>query len=329
MPARLDPARLASFARVHLAHLPTPLEHLPRLSESLGSEVWIKRDDCTGLAAGGNKVRKLEFLMGEALAHDVGTVITVGGVQSNHARQTAAAAARLGLRCQLVLPRVVAGQGERYEETGNPQLDRLLGAELFVVDDEAAAAAQIRALLDAAEARGAKAVVHPAGGSTAVGTLGYVAAALEFAEQSRERALRFDRIYVATSTGGTLAGLELGLGLSGVDGELCGVCVAGTSEKAASDVRALADGVARLLDTGRGARPASLLDGYLGPGYGLPDEATLQAVRRLAREEGILLDPVYTGKAMNALLSRERDAGTRVLFWHTGGLPSLFAYPEL
>ena len=201
----LDP-----FPRIPLAHLPTPLEPLPRLSAALGgAEIWIKRDDCTGLATGGNKARKLEYLLGAARADGVDTVITLGGVQSNHARQTAAAAARLGLRCQLVLPRVVPREGVDYERNGNALLDRLLGAEVFVEDDEPAALRRVEILLREAEEAGRTPVVHPPGGSTAVGALGYVNAALEIGQQIRDGAPAFARTYLGVGTAGTLAGLAM------------------------------------------------------------------------------------------------------------------------
>ncbi len=179
-PSDHEAGPLAAYPRVPLGHAPTPLEHLARLSAALGGpEIWVKRDDCTGLGMGGNKVRKLEYLMGEVRAQGARTVITVGGVQSNHARQTAAAAARLGLRCELVLPRVVPRTGTDYERSGNVLLDELFGAEVFVVDDEMDAARMIQERVEAANRRGEPAAVHPPGGSTPTGALGYVHAALE------------------------------------------------------------------------------------------------------------------------------------------------------
>jgi D-cysteine desulfhydrase family pyridoxal phosphate-dependent enzyme len=325
---------LKKFPRLALAHLPTPLERLPALTAHTGgAEIWVKRDDCTGIALGGNKTRKLEFLLGEARASGADTVITVGGVQSNHARQTAAAAARIGMRCELVLPRVVPREGVDYEQNGNVLLDRLFGAHVFVVSDEAAAAREIQTRLAAAEARGSRAVVHPPGGSTATGVLGYVDAALELVEQlNAGDAPDFERIYVAASTGGTLAGLRVGFELAGRALPVTGVCVAGPAD-------ALRDAVARLADEVRTrlglpslpAEDIALVDGYLGAGYGVPSSAALDAIQHCARLEGLLLDPVYTGKAMAALLdavaSGESGDGP-ILFWHTGGAPALFAYRQ-
>jgi len=331
---------LKAFPRIPLAHLPTPLERLSKLSAHVGGpEIWVKRDDCTGLGFGGNKTRKLEFLLGEARAAGADTVITVGGVQSNHARQTAAAAARVGMRCELVLPRVVPRAGVEYDEGGNVLLDRLFGAQLFVVPDEAAAAREIQARLAAAEARGARAVVHPPGGSTPTGALGYVNAALELDAQLAEMgegAPAFARIFLAASTGGTLAGLLCGLELAGRRIPVTGVCVSGPADALRESLGRLTGEVRALLGLPRPAsegesESVALLDGYLGDGYGVPSAAARDAIRHCARLEGLLLDPVYTAKAMAALLdhaaSGESGAGP-LLFWHTGGTPALFAYRE-
>ncbi len=327
----MDPT-LEPFPRIPLAHLPTPLERLPRLSAALGGpEIWVKRDDCTGLAGGGNKARKLEYLLGAARDENVDTVITVGGVQSNHARQTAAAAARLGLRCQLVLPRVVPRSGPTYERNGNALLDRLLGAEVHVVEDEAEAAACIQTLLGKAAAEGRRAVVHPPGGSTPIGALGYVGAALEIGEQIRTGAPAFERVYVAVGTGGTLAGLAVGAPLASWQVEWTGVCVAGNAARHRPETEALLAELQGLL--GLPARKGAIRyeEAYLGEGYGVPAPSTLEAVHLCATTEGLLLDPVYTGKGMAALIGdvRAGRAGEApVLFWHTGGSPGLFAYRE-
>ena len=328
MASVLDP-----FPRIRLAHLPTPLEPLPRLSAELGGpDIWIKRDDCTGLATGGNKARKLEYLLGAARVEGVDTVITLGGVQSNHARQTAAAAARLGLRCQLVLPKVVPRSGEDYERNGNALLDRLLGAEVFVEEDEPAALRRVEALLRQAEEDGRRAVVHPPGGSTAIGALGYVGAALELAEQMRGGAPPFARAYLGVGTAGTLAGLATGAPITGWDVELVGVCVSGGERKHAPQAEGLIAELATMLDRKIDeASPIRFEEGFLGEGYGIPSASTLEAIRLAARTEGLLLDPVYTGKAMAALIHDVRAgvAGTEpILFWHTGGSPGLYAYRE-
>ena len=316
-----------------LAHLPTPLEPLPALTAYCGgAEIWVKRDDCTGLGFGGNKTRKLEYLLGEARAEGADTVITVGGVQSNHARQTAAGAARLGMRCELVLPRVVPRGGAEYEGSANVLLDRLFGAHVFVVEDEAAAAHAIQERLAAADERGSKAVVHPPGGSTPIGALGYVGAALELEAQLAPGARDFGGIFVAASTGGTLAGLCCGLQMSALDVPVTGVCVAGPADALRPDVERLVSEVQSLLGGAALAEQRMrLVDGYLGDGYGVPSAAALEAVKRCAQLEGLLLDPVYTGKAMAALFDAARASepgDPPLLFWHTGGAPALFAYRE-
>ena len=324
--------RLDEIPRIALGHGPTPIEHLGRLTEHLGgAEIWIKRDDCTGLAFGGNKVRKLEYLLAEARAQGHDTVITVGGVQSNHARQTAAAAARLGLRCELVLPRMVAGRDELYESTGNLLLDRLLGARVHIVADPSAAATRVGELLEELRRSGRSAAFFPAGGSTATGSLGYVRAMVELAEQVGERGLCFDRIVLAVSTGGTLAGLAVGRALAGISTKITGIAVSGSAESASLATRSLmADAAARLgVDV---SEPGfEVRDGFLGEGYGLETPAMREALGTCAQLEGLLLDPVYTGKAMAGLFGlirrRELDRGASVLFWHTGGTPALFAYP--
>jgi D-cysteine desulfhydrase family pyridoxal phosphate-dependent enzyme len=325
---------LEEIPRISLGHGPTPLEPLERLSAHLGgAEVWIKRDDCTGLALGGNKVRKLEYLLAEARAGGHDTIVTVGGVQSNHARQTAAAAARLGLRCELVLPRIVPGRGRDYESTGNVLLDGLLGARVHVVADAGAAASRVAEILAEVRGSGGSAAFFPAGGSTPTGVLGYVRAALELFSQARALDLVFDRIVLAVSTGGTLAGLAVGTGLAAERAQLTGIAVGGPAAVAAAATRALAEAAAERLGAPLPEPAFEVRDGFLGEGYGLVTPEMREAVTACARLEGVLLDPVYTGKAMAGLFDlvrrRETGRGERILFWHTGGVPALFAYPEM
>ena len=324
---------LESFPRVSLAHLPTPLEPLPRLSAQLGGpEIWVKRDDATGLGFGGNKARKLEYLLGAAREEGADTVVTVGGVQSNHARQTAAAAARLGMRCQLVLPRVVPRGGIEYEESGNVLLDRLFGAEVFIMKDEAAALRKVFSLKEQAREEGRIAVVHPAGGSTAVGALGFVQAAEELADQAAGQGVEFTDLYAAVGTGGTVAGLACGLARRALRTRVNGICVLGDAVRHRREVDLLFEGLGPLLEMELGPSHAPRLDdAFLGDGYGVPSEATFEAIALVARAEGLLLDPVYTGKAMAGLIADVRAGKLRegpVLFWHTGGAPGLFAYRE-
>lgn len=320
--------RLAARPRAALAHLPTPLEPLARISAELGSpRVWVKRDDCTGLGLGGNKVRKLEFLIGEALENGADTVLTTGALQSNHARQTAAAAARTGLRCELVLPSVVEPPGASYVRSGNRLLDDLFGAHVFPAADVAGAGACIRERLAAAKSEGRVLYAIPPGGSSPTGTLGYVAAAVELLEQLAARELDFDRILIAASTGGTAAGLAAGLALAGSALPITCACVAYPQAETRAAVEQLFAQACAELGHSDESLPGSVgfIDA-LGAGYGIPSAAGLEAIRRLARSEGLLLDPVYTGKAVATLL--ESAGPETVLFWHTGGAPGLFAYEE-
>ncbi len=326
---------LARQPRVALAHLPTPLEPLDGLTRALGRgpRIFAKRDDCTGLAFGGNKVRKLEYLLGEAQADGADTVITTGGVQSNHARQTAAAAAKLGLACELVLPRMVAGRDPAYGASGNRLLDDWLGARVRIVDRPADVVTVVQEIQARASARGGKAAFIPIGGSSATGCFGYAQAALELAAQLERERLHVEAIVLAVSTGGTLAGLLVGLEAIGVSIPVIGIGVYAPRAQVAATVRELAAGTCARLGTPdvRDSR-VDLRDDWLGPGYGLPTDDMREAVSLAARSEGLLLDPVYTGKAMAGLIALRRQGNLpegNVLFWHTGGAPGLFAYPEL
>ncbi|WP_233358564.1 D-cysteine desulfhydrase family protein [Thermomonospora amylolytica] len=316
---------LESFPRVRLGHLPTPLERCDRLSEALGGpRIWIKRDDCTGLAAGGNKTRKLEYLLGRAVAEGHRTVVTYGAVQSNHARQTAAACARLGLRCELLLTRSVPRSDELYETSGNVLLDGLLGARVRIVDDADQIAGALAEIGPAYEI--------PPGGSNEIGTLGYVNAAVELAAQAERVPVRFDRIVVAASTAGTTAGLCVGAALAGLDARVEAIAVYEPADRTRARVDELVAATSRLLgvDPPEGGREVH--GDWLGPGYGIATDEMVEAVRLLARTEGILLDPVYTGKAAAGLLGLVRSgrlpADGDVLFWHTGGMPGLFVHPD-
>jgi len=307
---------------------------MKRLGEVLhGRDLWVKRDDCTGLAFGGNKVRKLEYLLGEATAQGADTIITTGALQSNHARQTAAAAARLGLRCELVLPRLVPRSSWSYEHNGNLLLDRLFGAEVFVVDDVSEAALTIQARIQATAEHGGIAYAIVPGGSTRTGALGYVNAALELLEQADAVGLRIGRIVLAVATGGTLAGLLAGLALARRPIPVTGVCVAYSEAHTRQGVEALFESLARELNIAvRLPDSLELTDAFLGAGYGVPTPESEDAVALVARREGLLLDPVYTGKAMAALAAASRSgrvsAADGVVFLHTGGAPALFAYAQ-
>jgi D-cysteine desulfhydrase family pyridoxal phosphate-dependent enzyme len=340
--ARADMKPLEDFPRVRLAHSPTPLEPLERLSAYLnGPKIYIKRDDQTGLATGGNKARKLEFLVGEALAQGADTLVTTGGVQSNHARQTAAAAARLGLRCELLLPRIVAGRSAAYETSGNVLLDQLCGATLHLLPPEDYRPEAFESHVARLRAAGRKPYFIPTGGSTPLGALGYVVAMKELASQLKSLGVAPSAIIVGSGSCGTHAGILAGLALddyapNGHAVRLIGVSVSGKSAEREAMVIDLANGALALLE-GPGVRKippekACVLDQYVGPGYGQPTPAMVEAVRLVASLEGILLDPVYTGKAMAGLIDQARQgkftARDAVIFWHTGGTVGLFAYPE-
>ncbi|HET9142436.1 D-cysteine desulfhydrase family protein [Actinophytocola sp.] len=328
------PLDLSRFARAALGTWPTPLEDCRRLSEALGGpRILVKRDDVNGLGVGGNKLRKLEFLLGAALAGGVDTVITFGGLQTNHGRQTAAACARLGLRCELVLTRAVPRTGEAYERSGNVALDLLYGAAVHICDDDASTEATYRRIVDEAAAAGRRTVTFPVGGSDGLGVLGYLAAAVELRDQLA--GLAVDRIFCAAGSCGTVAGLALGVALLDWPVVVEAVAVSPPAADKPAQIRRLVDESAALLEVPRPALDHVRVTGRaVGPGYGVPTAETWAAIRLFARTEGITLDPVYTGKAGAALVDAvrggETGAAETVVFLHTGGLPGLFGYgPEL
>jgi D-cysteine desulfhydrase family pyridoxal phosphate-dependent enzyme len=325
---------LAEFPRVPLAFAPTPLEHLPNFSTSLnGPDIWIKRDDCTGFALGGNKVRKLEFLMAEALAQKATVIVTAGGTQSNHVRQTAAAASYLGMACHCVLERVRTD--DLYEENGNALLDRLFGAVPRYIGKDADMDAAMAALAAELTAAGEAVYVVPVGGSNALGARGYVACAFELSAQFREQDVHPGLIVLASGSAGTQAGLLVGLALAGLEIPVLGMCVSRPGPEQQEKVKALVTDVCTLLGRPDLADVIEVIcDGaYVGPGYGVETPEMGTAVRQLARTEGIFLDPVYTGKAMAGLIDysatgKLSGAGS-VVFLHTGGTPALFVYPDV
>lgn len=325
---------LSAFPRVPLVHGPTPLQDAPRLSERLGVTVLIKRDDLTATGVGGNKVRKLEFLLGKAMAEGVDTVVTFGAVQTNHGRQTAAACARLGLRCELVLTAMVPRDGDAYERSGNVLLDRVFGARIHVCPDGESTGATSQRLIEEARSEGRSVATFPLGGSDGLGALGYVAAARELTEQLAERGVEALRLVVPCSSGGTAAGLALGTGLAGWHGRIDVACVSHSAEQTAREVQRLIGESAALLGVSPPAADHVPFDDVtLGEGYGIPDERVWRAIELFGSAEGIALDPVYSGKAAAALVEWVEAGriarGERVVFLHTGGLPGLFAYaPE-
>ncbi|NLD43371.1 MAG: D-cysteine desulfhydrase family protein [Chloroflexi bacterium] len=313
--------------RVCLAHLPTPLEELPRLSARLGGpRILVKRDDATGLATGGNKARKLEYLIADALQQGADTIITCGAAQSNHARQTAAAAARCGLRCTLVLaPRAPVGLA-----AGNLLLDRLLGAQVRWAGDRDPYDL-MQEVAEEERSVGRHPYLIPTGGSNPIGAVGYVGAMEELAAQLRSRDIGVDHLVFATGSGGTQAGLLVGAEAVGFRGRIVGISVGPAAEELGPSVLSVAHLTAALLgrDSRLGPQDVVIHEGYRGGGYGVVAAAEREAIRLLAEQEGLLLDPVYTARAMAGLIDLvaqgEFRAGETVLFWHTGGQAGLFA----
>jgi L-cysteate sulfo-lyase len=328
---------LARFNPVRFAHLPTPFEPLPGLTEHLarpnggGPAVWIKRDDCTGLAGGGNKTRKLEYLLGDALANDADTLVTQGAIQSNHVRQTAAAAARFGMKCEIILEARTGSNAQDYNRSGNVLLDELLGGKIRTVPGGTDMNKELAKVAAEVADNGGRPYVIPGGGSNSIGALGYVECALELVAQANEAGLEIDRIVTATGSAGTHAGLVAGLAVMGADIPVLGIGVRAPREAQEANVYKLARETAALLGhEDRVTREMVVADcDYVGAGYGLIDQAVVDALKTIARTDGILLDPVYTGKAMKGLiaLSNRGDFdGETVVFLHTGGAQGLFGY---
>ncbi|MFC6686426.1 D-cysteate sulfo-lyase [Jhaorihella thermophila] len=324
---------LAKFPRIRLGHLPTPLEPLPRLSEALGGpEIWIKRDDCTGLSTGGNKTRKLEFLMAEAQKQGADIVLTQGATQSNHCRQTAAAAARLGMDCHLLLEDRTGYDHENYRYNGNVLLDVLHGATVEHRGPGLDMNAELDVVADRFRAECRNAYAIPGGGSNPTGALGYVNCALELLGQLVDLGLNVDHIVHATGSAGTQAGLVTGLCAMNAGIPVLGIGVRAPKEKQEENVFALAARTAEKLGCPGVVRREDVVANcdYVGPGYGMPAESTLEAIDLFARYEAILLDPVYSGKGGAGLIDLIRKGhfskGERVVFLHTGGAIALTGY---
>lgn len=324
---------ISRFDRVRLAHLPTPLEPMERLSKALeGPRLWIKRDDCTGMSTGGNKTRKLEFLMGEALARRADVVITQGATQSNHVRQTAAFCARLGLECHAILEDRTRFNDSDYRLNGNVLLDALHGATIEHVQSGTDMVAACEAAAESFRRQARSPYVIPGGGSNAVGALGYANCALELVNQANEMGLRISRLVHATGSAGTQAGLVTGLRAINSGIPLLGIGVRAPKEKQEASVFALAEATAEKLGcpgvVSRGDVVANT--DYVGEGYGIPNAGTIEAIELFARYEGILLDPVYTGKGAAGLIDLVRksefDPAENIVFLHTGGSAGLFGY---
>ncbi len=320
--------RLADYPRLDLIGPPTALEHLPRLSDYLGHEIYIKRDDATPLAMGGNKLRKLEFLAADALRQGADTLVTAGAIQSNHVRQTAAVAAKLGLRCVALLENPINTDAENYLTNGNRLLLDLFDAEVVMCAALDNPDQQLAELAERLEAQGFRPYVVPVGGSNALGALGYVGCALEIAHQCAGQ-ISLGSVVTASGSAGTHAGLAVGLQLLMPATQLIGVTVSRAAAQQRPKVAAIQQDLARALAVESPLAEITLWDDYFAPGYGLPNEEGRAAIKLLARLEGILLDPVYTGKAMAGLIDgieQQRFGREPILFVHTGGAPALFAY---
>lgn len=313
-------------ARIPLAHLPTPLEKMDRLSRLLGGpELWIKRDDCTGLAFGGNKTRKLEYLIADAQKSGCDHLITMGAAQSNHCRQTAAAAAKVGMGCSLVL------SGTAKPIDGNLLVSSLLGAKIYWAGDDVTSVVAAK-IAKQQTALGKKPYIIPYGGSNVMGATSYVAAMQELVAQLDALDQNVDFIVMASSSGGTQAGLVLGAEVTKFNGRILGISVDNSAESLKTKVASLATATSTHLGLGLMpvAKRVEVNDDYQEAGYGIVTKAEQEAIQLVAQTEGILLDPVYSGRAMAGLIDLIRwGAFTRnqtILFWHTGGSPALFPY---
>ena len=324
---------LSRFPRYRLAHLPTPLERLDRLTAELnGPEIWIKRDDCTGMASGGNKTRKLEFLIAEALEEGADMVMTQGATQSNHARQTAACAARAGLDCHLLLEDRTGKTDYEHNYNGNVLIDMLVGASISRHPPNPDMNGVMEEMADKLRAEGRKVYTIPGGGSNPTGALGYVNAAFELVSQANDLGLVIDHVVHATGSSGTQAGLLTGLQAMNSRIPVLGIGVRAPREKQEEMVFALCETTAQKLGCPGVVKRQDVVanSDYVGEGYGFPADSTREAVLMLARLEGILLDPVYSGKGMAGLIDLIRKGrfkkGENVVFLHTGGSAALFGY---
>ena len=324
---------LARFPRRFIAHLPTPLERLDRLTKELGGpEIWIKRDDCTGLSTGGNKTRKLEFLMAEAELQGADIVMTQGATQSNHARQTAAFAAKLGMACHILLEDRTGSNNANYNHNGNVLLDHLHGATTEKRPSGLDMNAEMEAVADKLRADGKKVYTIPGGGSNPTGALGYVNCAFELLSQANDGALKIDHIVHATGSAGTQAGLIVGLKAMNAQIPLLGIGVRAPKPKQEENVYNLACATAEKLGCPGVVQREDVVANtdYVGDGYGIPTESGIEAIRMFAELEAILLDPVYSAKGAAGFIDLIRKGhfkkGERVVFLHTGGSVALFGY---
>lgn len=328
------------YPRVELSHTPTPLDRLPNLSRKLeGAQIWAKRDDCTGLAMGGNKARQLEFYIGDALSKGADTLLTTGAVQSNHVRMTIAAARKIGLEVEVQLEKRVEGRQQEYYDSGNPFLMKLMGAKIHHYpegeDEDGADKALYQRAEDIRKAGGNPYVIPLSGNHTPYGSLGYVHCAEELFLQFQQRSLDIDGIVLASGSATTHAGLLSGLRALGSQIPVYGFCVRRDQESQGERVLEKAKIVAEMIECPGVVSKDDVWvdDRMLRPGYGQLNDDVLEAIHLCATCEGLLLDPTYTGKSMAGLIhlirSEHFGPDENVVFLHTGGTPSLFGYPEI
>lgn len=324
---------LSRFPRIRFAHLSTPLEPMANLSKLLGGpNLWIKRDDCTGLAGGGNKTRKLEFLMGDAVQKGADTIITQGATQSNHARQTAAIATKMGMECHILLEDRTGSKDIEYNYNGNVLLDQVFGASLSQFPANTDMNLAMAELAEKLKAQGKKPYIIPGGGSNVVGALGYVNAALEILGQANDMGLRIDKVVHATGSTGTQAGLVTGFVASNSLIPVLGIGVRAAREAQEANVFKLAEQTAIHLGIEGVVKREHVVANcdYVGAGYGIPTPGGIEAIELFARTESILLDPVYSAKGAAGLIDLIRKGHFKkddnIVFVHTGGSQALFGY---
>ena len=327
---------LSDYPRVSLAHLPTPLEFLPRLTKHLGGpNVYVKRDDCTGLGTGGNKTRKLEFLMADAIKKKADVIITQGAVQSNHARQTAAAAAKIGMKCELVFEKRVADATTAYKESGNVFLDKLFGANIHEVANGSDMTKEMEDLSDQLREKGSSPYIIPGGGSNPIGALGYVDCVIELIAQAKSKDITFDSIIMATGSAGTQAGLVVGSKVTKSNIPVLGIGVNAPKEAQEEKVFKLASDLSDFMGLPSLVSRDDVVANcdYVGDGYGIPTPEMNKALLQLARLEGLLFDPVYSGKGLAGMIDLIGkgyfENQKNIVFIHTGGAAGLFAYHDI
>jgi 1-aminocyclopropane-1-carboxylate deaminase len=334
----MEQIMLDKFERYPLMFGPTPIEKLNRLSEALGGEIelYTKREDCnSGLAFGGNKIRKLEYLVPDAIASGADTLVSIGGVQSNHTRQVAAVAAKIGMKCRLVQESWVPFPDAVYDRVGNILMSRVMGAEIDLVEEgfDIGIRESWERALENVKAKGGKPYAIPAGASVhKLGGLGYVGFAEEVRQQEAELGFQFDYIVVCTVTGSTHAGMLVGFTKDGRARKVIGIDASATPEQTRAQVLSIAQNTADLVELGREIEDEDLvlMEDYAYPAYGVPSDETNEAIRLCARAEGMMTDPVYEGKSMQGLIDLARKgffpSGSKVLYAHLGGVPAINGY---